>query len=785
MKKTLLAILSLLCTAALAGGLAACDLFGNGDSSTTTPPPASSSTVKPEDSSSAKPEDSSSAKPEDSSSAKPEDSSSAKPEDSSSAKPEDSSSAKPEDSSPEEDTTVGEITLGNEGVLVVELGVTEYLPLSATFGEEKWSLAAKDYEIELSNDNFDCQKGQVILIQAPTKAGVTTITVKAEDSNGNEVTATKTVVVNPRDLSIVEEALGSSNIEGVFTLGGSDVAGNAVSHTFTVSTGAASEVGAGLNEHIVWESSSKSVTVDKGVVTLAKTGEAELVSLTAKLVVDGKTCLSSNPYTFRAVYEGVNIGNYADLVTATKAKKTVVLNANIAFPTQRSEIDVIPMKTTYDDTYQQNLNKINDTNNAAQINTLLQFRNDLYGNGYVINAHNATRGLMDGVGALTPDSIFRGPLNFVAMSQSGGAISVKGQDNVCFAVFEGVTVNNVELRGCDLQADKDGNYELTDLDYVGTTVEVFGDDVSIEYSRIYNGRTVLRVFGDEKDATKVLNLNIQNSVLSGAREFIIRMGSNCFVQDKDVASPYIDANDTTAHLTKETYNTKTAAEKAAYDAKYIKTFVTLKNSVLKDAGIFAIGIDAHFAGAALHDAEAGGFGGILKDSTGAWKDLAKTSYGAKLTFEGEVKLYNWKPLDQIDSSTLIEMMKLPGTERLDFEEELEFNVAEMVKYVADNAAEGSAYSKIITEDNWVHAGIAFFGGGKNYGVFDNATNLGLSSFPISLSDVQKGFLTSAAGNEHFYFTLYLDDENSEFKPADQEKSLAPGGDGYNCIYNKD
>ncbi len=738
MKKTVLAILGLLCTATLAAGLASCD-FGGGPTSSTTPP-ASSSTPKPEDSSSANPEDS-------------------------------SSSTKPEPG--DGDTTVGEITLGNEGVLVVELGVTEYLPLSATFGEEKWTLAAKDYEIELSNDNFDCQKGQVILIQAPTKAGVTTITVTAEDANGNEVTATKTVVVNPRDLSIVEEQLGSGNIESRFTLGSTDVAGNATSHTFALSMGKDEEKGAGLDEHIVWESSSKSVTVDKGKVTLAATGETELVTLTAKLVVDGTTCLQSNEYVFRAVYGGVNVGNYADLVTATEGKKAVVLNANIDFPTVASQIKRTEMKTTYDDTYYKNLGK------EAKIITLLQFRNDLYGNGYVINAHNATRGFVDDYGALKADAIFRGPLNFVAMSESGGAISVKGQDNVCFAVFEGVTVNNVELRGCDLQADDNGDYDLTDLDYVGTTVEVFGDDVNIEYSRIYNGRTVLRVFGDEKDPTKVLNLNIKNSVLSGAREFIIRMGSNCFVQDKDVPSPYIDANDTTAHLTKEKYNTLTDKEKAAYDEKYIKTFVTLKNSVLKDAGIFAVGIDSHFAGAALHNGNE--YGSVLGDSASAWHDLAKTSYGAKLRFEGEVKLYNWKPLSQIDSSTLIEILDTPA-----FADELEFNVGEMVQYVADNAAEDSPYSKIITKVNgedWVHAGIAFFGGGKNYGVFDNATNLGLSSFPISLSDVQKGFLTAAAGNEHFYFTLYLDDDTSEFKPAVQEE-LLNSGDGYACIYNK-
>jgi len=361
---------------------------------------------------------------------------------------------------------------------------------------------------------------------------------------------------------------------------------------------------------------------------------------------------------------------------------------------------------------------------------------------------------------------------------NSGLISVKAHDNVCFALYEGVTANNVELRGCDLEADNNGNYDLTDLDYIGTTVEVFGDDVTIEYSRITNGRTVLRVFGDAEDATKVIHLNIKNSVLSGAREFIIRMGSNCFVSGTDEnASPYIGADNasTKDYQTKTKYNSMTAAEKAAYDEQYIKTFVNVKDTVFKDAGIFAVGIDSHFSGRALH--EGNNYVSILGASASLWKNLAKTSYGAKLTFEGDVRMYNWKRVDEIDSSTLIDN-HLPDTNTW---AKLTFDVKQMIMKISEKPNFGNIVSTW-NNTSYVHAGVAFFGGGKNYGVFENsALSEVLVNYTVSLDDVEQSMLKAAAGEEPFYFMLC--DATSSFSPQKQTE-LLNSDDAYSCIYNK-
>ena len=72
-------------------------------------------------------------------------------------------------------------------------------------------------------------------------------------------------------------------------------------------------------------------------------------------------------------------------------------------------------------------------------------------------------------------------------------------------------------------------------------------------------------------------------------------------------------------------NGKTA-KPANYEKDYIKTFVNVSNTVFKDAGIFAVGIDSHFAGEALHDGINVGLSSTFKGSVqlhsrfGFWLD---------------------------------------------------------------------------------------------------------------------------------------------------------------------
>ena len=676
-----------------------------------------------------------------------------------------------------------EISFDVEGVFGVFAGMTSLVPHTLTPVDAEVS-----YQVATSNDNITAtvnNNGDVVI--TAQKAGITEITLTATNvAYPDQVKTTKaTIAVRPRNMTVTEAAK-EYGIEKLFTIGGYEytTAGNLVASAlgekaFTLHFKTPTEAGAGFIENITWHSSTPEVTIDKnGVISFANdtfVGEVQFWASFNYGGIEEKT----STYTIRCVANGINVYSYVDLYRATKATEhQIVLHNDIKddFGYINGEVIYTEIDTTYDKTYYRNDPEAGE----AKVKILLEFRNDLYGNGHSINAHNVTYKITkteeNGVikRTLDPNALFKGPLNFVMMREDNGAtISVKAQDNICFALYEGVTISNVELRGCDLEGDEDGNQDLVDLDYIGTTVEVLGDNVNVAYSRITNGRTVLRAFGDIEDSTKKIHLNITNSVLSGAREFIMRIGSNRFVDGvDDNISPNLPGDTKGEYNNKKEYHTFTDEQKKAYDEKYINTFVTVKNSVFKDTGIFAIGMDSHFAGAALHNGR--GLGAVnpnFEKYLGKWYDLAKTSYGAKLYFEGEVELYNWKDLEDIDSSTLI---KIEGVSAFD----MELNLKGMVEL----ASQKEAYKNILTphkEKQYVHAGIAFFGGGKNYSIFDSEQEISLGRYEVSLDIVNQTILKIAAGNEDFYFFIY--DKTSSFTPKMQEEKLADKS-AYECIY---
>jgi len=627
------------------------------------------------------------------------------------------------------------------------------------------------FETELSNDNITVEVIDNLLIIKGEKLGVTNLTLKILNSdNKNEyVEIEKEVVVIPSDITI-NESVKTYGIENIYTLAKFETDGMLSKYNLTLSYGG-NEIGSEFLENIYWTSSSSNAKIENGIITL--TGESEIpeiVSFKAVFNYNGLNLAQSDEFKIRCVYDGVNIRSYVNLWNETNSEtiRPLVIQNNIIddFGVGTKKV-YNEIETTYDKTYYVNTN----SENKAKVKVLIQFKDDVYGNGYTINAHNIAW-KQNSQNMLT-NAIFDGPLNFVAMSESGGLVSVKAQDNICFAVYEGVTISNIELKGCNLKANENDEYDLTDLTYVGTVVEVLGDDVDIKYSRLTNGRTVVRAFGDILDKEKIINLNIQNSILSGAREFLLRLGTNCFVDGtEETPSPNIGSEELNFPIQPD-YSIMTQSEKEDYDSKYIKTFVNVKNSVFKDAGIFAIGLDAHFSGPALANGQKY-LGDLLKD----WKNLAKTSYGVKLTFEDEVKLYNWKNIDDVDSSTLIEVL---GETRFS---DIKFDLADMVK----TASENENFKNLIVKDedsniNYVHAGIAFFGGGKNYSVFEGDMEKYLfNGYEVSLNDVGKSMLQAAAGDESFYF-LINDSTTLNFLPKDQEEILN-SKDAYSCIYKK-
>lgn len=687
------------------------------------------------------------------------------------------------------------LLFNNEGVFEALAGQTNRIPFTLLPEDSKDDV---DYSVFASNTNISVKMSNAgTLILDPRYPGITTVTLTATSKLDptNIKTATCEVVVKPRNMDIIAKKYG---IEKTFTLGGyvynydsgapilvkASSVQNPFKLTFNATPKPEEGYGEGFIENINWHSSTPEVLIDKkGVISFANdtfVGNVEFYASFSYGGVETKT----EPYTFTCVADGINVYSYPDLYFATKAEKPVVLMADIkeGFGYIGEELKYETIDTTYDKTYYNNTGRADD----AKIKVLIEFKNDLYGNGYVITAHNVTYKLEDGAfgeKVQPKDALFQGPLDFVRIVEENGAtVSVKAQDNICFALYEGVTVRNVELRGCDLIPDSStGRPNLTHLNYVGTTVEVLGDNVTIAYSRLKNGRTVLRAFGDINDSEKKITVNVTNSVLSSAREFIMRVGSNRYSNEKPLIQqtsggnlwtpPPLSGDKSLSYYNdRENYTSLDADRKATYDENYINTFVNVKNSVFEDAGIFAIGVDSHFASSALNNGESmkDSFPSVGKYLIG-WKNLAKTSYGVKLSFFGDVELYNWKNIDEIDSSTLIE---IKGNSAFS---SISLNVKELINKVSNR---NIVYTDKKNETTYVHTGIVFFGGGRNYSVFESEKNIGLGQYNISLSEVGRPELEIAAGTETFRFYLY--DASSPFKPEVQKEKLA-SPNAYDCI----
>ena len=668
------------------------------------------------------------------------------------------------------------------------------------------TIAPEDAPIDIvadcSNSNVSANVNGNKIILSALKPGVTTISVTIKNTLSQQsVVLDKEIVVKPDMLFINEQQFTTFGIENIYTVGkyemnGDKFDGANVSKINTV-VGA---VGAGENfwDHFSYETDNNNVQIDNdGTIKILDENFSGIVEVVGKFEYEGvglDTTLYDQygqkiPFKIRCVGVGVNVRNFKQLYYATKAERVVVLQNDIVEDFGKidgvnvfTENSVTKILSTYDTTHYKNLNSLD----KAYIKILINFKEDVYGNGHVINSHNVAYGL-DASDSLKANALFRGPIDFVSVTDSASSVaSVKGQDNVSFAVYENVTLNNVELKSCTLKEDN-GSYDLNDLTYVGTTVEVFGDNVNIDYCRLSNGRTVLRAFGydDPNKADKVINLSVKNSVLSCAREFIVRVGSNCFVDGtKQTPSPYLDDNTSISlPISQEVYQAMTTQQKAEYDSKYIKTFINIKNSILQDSGLFCVGVDTHFSGVALADG-ANYLDGAIK----SWKDLAKTSYGAKLTLEGDVRMYDWKEIGDIDSSTLIEVQKVAGEDNLGIlsQYDLSFDVKQLISSIAQNEHfKTIIYNK--GDKQYVHGGIALFGGGKNYGVVDfkDYTFKTLNGYTVKLSDVNKSELQIAAGNGAFYF-MVNDSSTDRFKPEDQEAWLSGSSnvDPYEPIYKE-
>lgn len=528
------------------------------------------------------------------------------------------------------------------------------------------------------------------------------------------------------------------------------------------------------------------LTIDSMKLDIRQTGNA---TITARWIYahyfgeEVKTAI-----TLTAVNGAVNCSTYEELRASTEAGKAVVLTGDIMLGKKGatvSELESFASKTptTYDWTYYKNQGL-----ERPSVYYLINFKNNLYGNGFEINGDYITRA----TDATGNPLLFKGPLDFV---QARGMASVKAQDNIVFLVSgNGVTIDNVSLKGCsDESLYRDGVFDLSLLNYVGTTLDIASNAV-VKNCRVSNGRTCIRAYGgdgakpivdsiDEVNVQKErITVSIESSIVTMAREFLLKIGANRSIKHSG------NNNGLVGRLPKQNggyytpYDYSNNTDQYFYDT-YVITDVTLKNSVLASSGIFAIGMETHFAGVML-----AGTGGIELEN---WVDLAATSLPSVLRMVGDVRILDWKKLTNVDSSTLIETSNL--TEGLQF---LKLEIAEMLSSFSGQAG----YKGIIdTIDNekCVHSGIAMYGGGHNYSYvdFSNMTSEMFADYNVNLSILAKDengnnrpetdalylqgtMLPMAAGVGDFKFYMYNSDSILSYE---KQQALIESNEAYVVI----
>lgn len=502
----------------------------------------------------------------------------------------------------------------------------------------------------------------------------------------------------------------------------------------------------------------------------------------------------SSALTLKVIKDGVNVRDYDELMRATAHKKAVVLQGDIMLGKRNATLDelrsmVSTMPTDYDWRYYANRGL-----QRPEVMYAVEFFNDVYGNGFTINAEYIANA-KDRTGM---PLLYKGPLDFVSM----GTASVKAQDNVSFLVrTDGVSLDNVVLKSClDESLISNGAMNLSELNYVGTTLEINAANVQIIACRVSNGRTVTRIFGGgTTNGSPIVNdfsdvdveaerasVVIDRCVLSNAREFILKTGSNRAVDalgNPNGGSPIESGFEAVAFTRANgtVYNQfENNLDDEYFVSNYLITDVTLRDSVLINSGIFAVGIEAHFAGEMLD--------GYHLLSPRYWHNLAATSFATALRVQGDTRIYDWKKLSDVDSSTLIETT-------IEADAYLTLDIPAMLDKLYTQG--GDSFKDIFEQidgEKYVHCGIAAYGGGYNYACvnFDDFEGEGLHDYKINMSILAKGetsitsplylqgtLLPAAAGKEDFRFFIYGADNQNSYS---QQLSDLASGNAFSPIF---
>ncbi len=564
-----------------------------------------------------------------------------------------------------------------------------------------------------------------------------------------------------------------------------------------------------LNSFITISSSSRSIaTIDSSSDPTLTVVNSGYVTITASY---GQVSSSIELY---AVKDGVEVSTSQALFSAVEAGKAVVLTSSIMLGdhmtvAERTEyLKSHTFVSTYNTVYIDNWNSTYPANQlSTTLSYILDITNNIYGNGYTLSAELFNQmPTEDGYTGQT------GALDYISVSFGGAEIHVYGQDNVSFLMrTDGVVIDNVDLCGRDSDSliTEEGYLDLSRLDYAGTVVDI-NASVSINNSRIYNGKNVVRVYGGnsngdsyhvdynqplfataeypyattlDKDSSgniiDQITVDINSCRMFNGREFVLKIGSNKAASAADEVA-FLGTYDTGNnkqydYVSTMFYNYDTNlpliagavysdSDQQYFMNNYVTTIVNVHNSLLYDSGLMVVGLESQFSGQALISTELGdtfttAFASISGDNDFVlnWQSIGGTSYASVLNLTGTTNIYAWKDVDSVDTDSLINIVE-SGSEDIDkYLAYLDFDIGSMILSIDDYE------DMTVTVDGTTYAycGICMYGGGYNYSQVnvDSTSPLYSSTmYSVNLSELEyeydiKGLLATVAGTEDFRFYM--------------------------------
>lgn len=493
------------------------------------------------------------------------------------------------------------------------------------------------------------------------------------------------------------------------------------------------------------EKSSNNISFENNTITIINSDD-----LDAKLVLESVSQeYITGEYNFKIVKEGINIYNYNDLLMISNFSsngeigvlqtnlgslkdvykgESVPIDGNVgidqgaykftpSLPLTRKDNSNIELfgnydentdtfnfdnelyyqETTYNHKFIEDWNASNP-NNQIDINIKIGIRiqKDFYGNGFNINMNNLcfpnNGSISTEVLKLKPseEDYFFGPLALVTIgAPNSDPIVVKayGQDNVGMMIDgNNITLNDLRIQNIDDNSNK-RNYA-----YIGTVVEVNGNNNTIKNSTISLGKTLVRAFDSD-------NLLIDNCLLRRSGEFNLKVGSNQILKadesqnintnignyeinssfadffDKNaylseinansILEKYLGLNESSINLNDEELNSAlnylqdllnntNGIIDSNNDINYV-AHINVNDTFFDDSGLFSIAFETAFNGPYLYNGLSSTVSSVMNLlESPIPKNVGGTSMPVQVTLSGNTRFYDWKSYDNIDITNLIE-----------------------------------------------------------------------------------------------------------------------------------